>query len=749
MLLPLLHRLMLVTLLVLTSGLISPSIQAAPFEVPAPTAQSLKKAINSEPKQALALAENFMKKAPKEPGEQGRNKAIAQLLIGLAQRDLRDKQQALDSINHAITLAQQASAPLVEAQALYHRGLLLGIHFGKFDNTVSDLLKTLEQLNEQLDAQGINASREHQQLAFNSHNKLASLYFFLKTVDAAGPHLQQADRLAKIMDNRRDQIQIALLQAKYSQHQLRTKETEVHLLNASQWIREIDDPEMEGEVLLQISKFYRHNKQHEMALKYTNEAVELFQHHEMTNNLFVALNDLGIIYQSLDDDNMALISYLNALKLSEESHGSVHTALTQHNIGEIYHKQQQLELAAEYLLKANVIFKEAHNRYFYLANAYALADLMLDQNAYAQASKYGQTALELAKELDNTEHLFLCHKLLATLAVAQQQLDLAAEHYQKSLEWQEKYLAHEEEQQSSGDQLKLQALQQQFSAIEQQYRATQQQLEHSSQQLDIAKLVGIGAVLLSGLGLFFWRRLHQQYRRLEQLNTQHELTTLPALRRRGLADNTTTRLIDLPEESSQPLLLLFDWPMFTALPQRYGINKGAALQRQWLDNLLQSDNGTTFSHLQQLSDSLFLLPCPRSNNEDKGLRVDTILAQLHHAQPSILPPTILPPTTLSATADVPTTAVAIIDYHFLPDTQVTISDSQRLELLHLAHWGASWLTRQHHTDSWVYLKAKPNLNAAIFFGTDSQPGLSALNNRFFEIHTNAPGLTIPWPVPER
>ena len=709
---------------------IAPASEAASYYIGAPGAPALQQAVDSEPEQAIALAEGYIQNLP--AGRQLRDKAIAYQIIARAMGEQRKGELALFNINRALALARQAGAPLIEAQALYNRGLLSGIVMGKYQHTENDLIEALAILKAIDGTDATPHADQHIELMYRSHQRLASLFIYVKKIPLAGPHLEAAEKLAIRRENIRDQIEITLEQAKYGQHQRHTRYTEDKLLQASQLIQLIDDPTLEGQILEQTARFYRNDKQYELALQYSNKAIELYQQHRMTTSLSVALNGIGIIYEAQGNQNLALVNYLNSLKLIESDNNQVSRARTQHNIGVIYQDQQQHDKAHEYLGAANRTFNQLQHPYFLMVNSHALAQLQLDTDQPAAAADNVAKALALAEQLDDPEYRYLSHLLTARLHASQQRYERAMTHFQHSLDWQKNMLEHDEHQHSTGNELQQTKLQQQIEESEERLAQQARQLDSQRRQFYLA--IAISLLLLVGLVSVMGRNRHHTglIRRLQHQNECQPGSQLPALLRRWHQTQATQSLLGIDGEPAATQLVLFDCPTLTALPSQLGIEAGHRLQQQWLKTL-QTFSGQP---LQQLNEQQFLMPLRRRPSQSLEKALEELQRQLQEARPDILTARQMP------------TALAVIDYRFFANPQEHLNDKQRLELLNLALWGARWLADHTDSSAWLYLQAKHHAHAAILYGDIYQQGLKALHNSFFTVESNHPAEKVPWPQPQ-
>ena len=731
------HRLLLMCYplrlsVILLLGLlcIAPALKAASYYVTAPQVPALQQALDSEPEQAITLAENYIQTLP--AGRQLRNKAIAYQIIARALGIQRKGELALFNINRALALARQAKAPLLEAQALYNRGLLSGIVMGQYQETEDDITQALSVLEAIAGSNYPPLTDQHLELMYRCHQRLASLFIYVKKIPLAGPHLQQAKDLAVRRENIRDQIEITLEQAKYGQHQRHNKYTEEKLLQASRLIPLIEDPELEGQILEQTARFYRRNEQFELALQYSNKAIEIYQQHQMTTNLSVALNGIGIIYEAQGNQNLALVNYLNSLKLIESGVNKVSAARTQHNIGVIYQSQQKHDKAHEYLGAANRTFNQLQHPYFLMVNSHALAQLQFDTDQPGPAEENAAKALALAEQLEDPEYRYLSHLLTAQLHAHQQRYEEAMTHFQHSLDWQKTMLEPDEDQHSAGDNLQQTTLQQQLEESEQRLVEQHGQLDRQRQLFYLA--TGACVLLLLALAFFVMRNyVHVgENRELRRQNERQPGGTLPDLLRRWHQAPVAPPLLHINGEPSATWLVLFDCPALSDLPARLGIESGHQLQQQWLSALQEHCQQS----LQQLNQHQYLLPIQRQNGQSLAEALDELQHQLLDSRPAAVDGPMAP------------TAMAVIDHQFFGNPQEHLNDKQRLELLNLTQWGARWLADHTNASAWLHLQAKRHAHAAILYGDIYQQCLKALHNSFFTVYSNQPEPKIPWPQPQ-
>ncbi|MCB0400658.1 MAG: tetratricopeptide repeat protein, partial [Flavobacteriales bacterium] len=122
-----------------------------------------------------------------------------------------------------------------------------------------------------------------------------------------------------------------------------------------------------------------------------------------THGLSVSYNNLGLLYDHLEEYDEALIYFRKSIKLLEESNSDrkgVATAM--HNIGDIYAAQNVLDTAMIYYHEALATFEEIEYKQGISNAKRSIGEVFLKQGQTDQALVYLEKAHQIAQELGYT-----------------------------------------------------------------------------------------------------------------------------------------------------------------------------------------------------------------------------------------------------------------------------------------------------------------------------------------------------------
>ena len=269
------------------------------------------------------------------------------------------------------------------------------------------------------------------------------------------------------------------------------------------------------------------------ALEYDFRAVKIYEDLENKLQLSKIYNNIGVIYNSIDDGKKALQYFLKANQLQKQDNNPA-VAVSASNIGLIYLKQNQkakakqyfdeslkafeihpnprglgelynnysryyiaenqYDLAKEFLLKAEGTFKSIEDQ-FGLSDTYLLlGDIYFKENNPEKSLEFARKSLEMAKELELPETRMKSEKLLSDIYDKQGNQELA--------------LQHRRNYNIEKDNLEKIINEQQRLKTELDFHYEKEQLEKKETEMREKLLVILGFVVLAFVlvGLFFYFR---------------------------------------------------------------------------------------------------------------------------------------------------------------------------------------------------------------------------------------------------
>lgn len=203
------------------------------------------------------------------------------------------------------------------------------------------------------------------------------------------------------------------------------------------------------------------------ALEYDLRAVKIYESLENKLQLSKMYNNIGVIYNSIDDGKKALEYFLKANQLQKQDNNPA-VAVSASNIGLIYLKQNQrskakqyfdeslkafeinpnprglgelynnysryyiaenkYDSAKEFLLKAEGTFKSIDDQFGLTDSYLLLGAIYFEENDPERSLGFVKKSLEMAKELDLPEARMKSEKLLSDIYDKQGNQDLALQH---------------------------------------------------------------------------------------------------------------------------------------------------------------------------------------------------------------------------------------------------------------------------------------------------------------------------------
>jgi signal transduction histidine kinase/Tfp pilus assembly protein PilF len=182
---------------------------------------------------------------------------------------------------------------------------------------------------------------------------------------------------------------------------------------------------------------YQGLNENDKALSYYEKSLEMDRASGFKEGEATALNNIGTAYDEKGDKAKALEYYNKALKINKELDLKNGVATALNNIGLIYLDLGDYEKAYENLWESTELSKEINDLYSLSNNYNNLANLFLKQNKYIEAKNYLGLASELAKKLNVKEWLAESYDLYSQLYTEQNDYKKAMEYYKLYAETQD------------------------------------------------------------------------------------------------------------------------------------------------------------------------------------------------------------------------------------------------------------------------------------------------------------------------
>jgi tetratricopeptide (TPR) repeat protein len=174
-----------------------------------------------------------------------------------------------------------------------------------------------------------------------------------------------------------------------------------------------------------IGAIYSTKKDYTQAMKYFEEASTSFEELGNQEKIIGSMNNLGILYTDLQLFEQALKYFLRAIQLSEKT-GKI-TADPLNNIGNLYFRQGNYQLAADYYEKAMALANKGNDQNTLLYSYINLGELYAKSGQAAKAQAYLDSASVLCEKLQAYALQPVILKILATNFAKQNKMKEAYE----------------------------------------------------------------------------------------------------------------------------------------------------------------------------------------------------------------------------------------------------------------------------------------------------------------------------------
>ncbi|MBU2997640.1 tetratricopeptide repeat protein [Cellulophaga baltica] len=173
-----------------------------------------------------------------------------------------------------------------------------------------------------------------------------------------------------------------------------------------------------------LSLSYKYIDAIKTSLDYAQRALELGElekepNYQVKRNITFALNNIGNIYLSLKQYQIAIEKFNTSLKQDENIGNAIGLAVNNQNIGTCYEELGQLDLALKYYKKSYTYSSQINNDIGKLICNNYIAQVYIKQNKTIEAKKLLKTTLKEAQKANNN---YLAASIYLNLGMAQIQL---------------------------------------------------------------------------------------------------------------------------------------------------------------------------------------------------------------------------------------------------------------------------------------------------------------------------------------
>jgi CHAT domain-containing protein/Tfp pilus assembly protein PilF len=304
--------------------------------------------------------------------------------MGAVNRDVGDKQKALEYYDQALALNRAVANKAGEASTLNDMGAVY--------QDLGEQRKALEYYERALSLYQTVGARDGMAITMNN---LGFTCADLGDVQRALEYYDRALSLAQAIGARTTEASVlnnigALYLYVGEEQQALGYYEKALLIN-----RAVGNRDGEATVLVNIGVIYGNLNEHQKALSYFNQALTLLR----PAGKGATLNNIGTLYRFMGERQKALACYQEALPLVREASDRLGEARTLNNIAVIYDDMGEMRRAADIYLQSLSLHKAAGNRDGEALELFGLARADREFGNLQQAQERLETALQILESL--------------------------------------------------------------------------------------------------------------------------------------------------------------------------------------------------------------------------------------------------------------------------------------------------------------------------------------------------------------
>lgn len=317
--------------------------------------------------------------------QRGRELALANL--GFVYENLGQYTQALDHYEQALIVAKDISDIEVEISLLNRIGILYIQSFGRHDLALDYFLQVLpisEQLNDQY-------GRE---LALVN---LGLIYFNLGQYHQALRYYQEALTIAEQNRNPESEYTIILYMGFVYNNLAQSDQAMEYFQQARGIGQELGNEQLEAAALNSMAGLYLSQEKYQQALETALSTLQIYERSDSILNLAGTLIHIGVAYDELGQDELAIENFDQALAISREIKDPNMEAATLFQFGHHYLKQKQYEVALDYYQQTLTIVQRVGIREVEVSTLMDIGEIYEKQDNVGEAQVYYTKALDLVE----------------------------------------------------------------------------------------------------------------------------------------------------------------------------------------------------------------------------------------------------------------------------------------------------------------------------------------------------------------
>ncbi|MFT6927565.1 MAG: hypothetical protein ACJAZP_003202 [Psychromonas sp.] len=589
-----------------------------------------------------------------------------------------------------------------------------------------ELIKKLGELNEALQTPLINSIN----LTVTRSLTLVKLYLEENNYQDAHNALEKTKKLLKNNNNNNLHAWLDYYQGLYFDQIQQEQLASLHFFSADSSADQHGFIKLSGQVKNSIILMYQKKYRFTRALDFSGRRIELYMGTKNIPKQVESIIQFAGLKRQNHEHNQALIYLFNALELIEENSYTGLLGAAYLEIGRTYaekgsneNNSKDLALAKKYLHNARFHFKQLNKVQLQIESILLLAKLNIFNNAPTLAILQLEKVLQLSAQ----DYPLLRAQADEMLALSYEMTgspQLAILHFKNfhSLQNKIKESAFKLQQLQINEQLQL------LEQVQQQNRLETQNTTLQAQS-NFYKILSYTAILLFILSALMLLSRSKRYHKLRALEKQAQQRL--AFHGRSKLPRQENNSNDFKAISNRPTLFyaLVNVPFLSELNALYGVKLANEIEEKLGETLKKQF--TDSAEIYHFRDNQILFISERANYVNAGAFAALIeqcfddFADYYH-----LPKTI---------------STGIVAYPFLKNASRAINTTQILNLNSLALFAASQICISKQQNSWVELYAIDNLQPAFFDGDLWRLGQIAIAKGLLKIHSSNKDYSFSWP----
>lgn len=199
--------------------------------------------------------------------------------------------------------------------------------------------------------------------------------------------------------------------------------------NAIQLFKELNDKVGLASAYNNLGSYYSSVAQMSLALAYLNKGLEVYKELDDKEGLATAYNNIGDLYNKIGNEKEVIANYLKAYELIKQTNDKRSTGLILQNIGISYGETGNVKIGLDYLQRSLSIMQELNEKkgiYVILMN---IGGLYYRDGDYKASEEYTMRSLKIAEEINYVSGIATCYLRLGNANGQKKQYKKAFEYF--------------------------------------------------------------------------------------------------------------------------------------------------------------------------------------------------------------------------------------------------------------------------------------------------------------------------------